>query len=125
MFRRGRYGPGLLAVVSRFISRVAEGRNVTLQGVRPSRTRNVGRGGIAPVSLVMLIVIFLIIRALAGAIGGPRFGRRRRGWGGYGGWHSGVGPFGGGFGGGGGGFGGGFGGFGGGRSGGGGGGASW
>jgi uncharacterized protein len=125
-FRRGRYGPGLLAGVSRVISRIAEGRNITLQGVRPARTRNVGRGGIGPVSLITLIVIFLIVRAIAGALGGPGFGRRRRGWGGYsGGWHSGVGPFGGGFGGGGGGFGGGFGGFGGGRSGGGGGGASW
>jgi uncharacterized protein len=127
-FRRGRYGAGLLSGVSRIISRIAEGRNVTLQGVRPSRTRNVSPEGVGRASLITLIVIILIIRAIAAAIRGPRFGgRRRRRWGGYyGGWHSGVGPFGGGgFGGGGGGFGGGFGGFGGGRSGGGGGGASW
>ena len=126
-FRRGRYGPGLLAGVSRIISRIAEARNVTLQGVRPSRARDVsterGSGGIG---LIVLIVFILLIRAIAGLLGlGGRRRFRRRGWGGsYGGWHSGVGPFGGG-GLGGGGFGGGFGGFGGGRSGGGGGGASW
>jgi uncharacterized protein len=125
-FRRGRYGPGLLAGVSRVISRIAEARNVTLQGVRPSRTRRVGsERGLNATTLIALIVLILVIRAFAGALGmgGRRFRRRR--WGGYyGGWHSGVGPFGGGgFGGGG--FGGGFGGFGGGRSGGGGGGASW
>ncbi|MGK7644009.1 TPM domain-containing protein, partial [Salmonella enterica] len=39
--RRGRYGAGLLAGVSRIISRIAESRNVTLQGVRPSRPRDV------------------------------------------------------------------------------------
>lgn len=125
-FRRGRYGPGLLAGVSRIIARIADARNVTLQGVRPSRTRGVrSERGFGTMSLIGLIVLILVIRAVAGAfgMGGRRY--RRRGWGGsYGGWHSGVGPFGGGgFGGGG--FGGGFGGFGGGRSGGGGGGASW
>jgi uncharacterized protein len=125
-FRRGRYGPGLLAGVSRIISRIADARNVTLQGVRPSRTRGVSpEQGLGPAALIGLIVFILVIRAIAGALGmgGRRFRRGR--WGGYhGGWHSGVGPFGGGgFGGGG--FGGGFGGFGGGRSGGGGGGASW
>ena len=125
-FRRGRYGPGLLAGVSRIISRIADARNVTLQGVRPSRTRGVGRArGFSTGAIIALLVFILVMRGIGRALGmgGRRF--RRRGWGGYpGGWHSGVGPFGGGgFGGGG--FGGGFGGFGGGRSGGGGGGASW
>lgn len=125
-FRRGNYGAGLLAGASRVISRIAEARNVTLQGVRPSRrrtvTRDSGGGGLLLALFIFIIVLKLVTRAI-GLGGRRRFARR--GWGGYyGGWHSGVGPFGGtGFGGGG--FGGGFGGFGGGRSGGGGGGASW
>jgi uncharacterized protein len=124
-FRRGNYGAGLLAGTSRIIARIAEARGVTLQGVRPTRPRNVGPGG--GNSFVIALIIFVVVMQLIARVLG--FGRRRRfrrgGWGGYyGGWNSGVGPFGGGgFGGGG--FGGGFGGFGGGRSGGGGGGASW
>ena len=121
-FRRGAYGPGLLAGVSRIVGRIAQGRNVTLQGVpQPSRQApDVGSGGNV---LLALFVLFIVLNAIA------RTRRRRRfgpGWGGGGwsGWNSGVGPFGGGFGSGGG-FGGGFGGFGGGRSGGGGGGAGW
>ena len=126
-FRSGNYGAGLLAGVERIVSRIAEQRNVTLQGVprapAPSRTPQTGSGG----SLILaLFIAFIVINAIAGRLRGAghrqHWGGRRRGW------NSGVGPFGGGFGGGlggGGGFGGGFGGFGGGRSGGGGGGASW
>jgi uncharacterized protein len=124
-FRQGRFGAGLRAGVSRIIDRIAERRNVTLQGVRrepAARAPDTGSGGGL---LFALFVLFIVINALAG-----RTRRRRRfgrGWGGPVIWTSGVGPFGGGFGSGrgGGGFGGGFGGFGGGRSGGGGGGASW
>jgi uncharacterized protein len=125
-FRQGNYGAGLLAGVSRMIDRIAERRNVTLQGVRrgpAARAPDTGSGGNV---LFALFILFMVINALVGRT------RRRRGfrggrWGGPAIWTSGVGPFGGGFGGGrgGGGFGGGFGGFGGGRSGGGGGGASW
>ena len=132
-FRRGAYGTGLLEGVSRIAGRIAERRNVTLQGVPQRRTNPsedaVGFGATGVVVLVVLLIVLNII---------GRSRRRRRGfWGGPGsGWNSGVGPFGGGFGGGfgrGGGFGGGFGGFGGGgfggfgggRSGGGGGGGSW
>jgi uncharacterized protein len=125
-FRRGAYGSGLLAGVSRIIARIAQGRNVTLQGVRPepiNSAPSVGSGGNV---ILALFILFIVLSAIG------RTRRRRRvgpGWGGGGwsGWNSGVGPFGGGgFGGrGGGGFGGGFGGFGGGRSGGGGGGAGW
>ena len=129
-FRNGNYGAGLRAGVSRVIARIAQGRNVTLQGVPAPRAEspNAGSGGGA---IVALIVLFLILNAIAGRT------RRRRGSR----WHSGVGPFGGPFGGGfggwgggggfggggfgGGGSGGGFGGFGGGRSGGGGGGGGW
>lgn len=126
-FRRGNYGAGLLAGVSRIIARIAERRNVTLQGVRPQPQGNAPDTGPGGGVLLGIFVMFMVINAIAARLRGK--GRRRR-WGGgpVSGWHSGVGPFGGGFGGfggGGGGFGGGFGGFGGGRSGGGGGGASW
>jgi uncharacterized protein len=125
-FRRGAYGAGLFAGVSRLAGRIAERRNVTLQGAPPAQSSGddagMGAGGV--VFLIMLLILLNII---------GRTRRRRRYWGGspWSGWHSGVGPFGGGigrggFGGGFGGFGGGgFGGFGGGRSGGGGGGGSW
>ena len=133
-FKRGAYGAGLLAGVSRVIGRIGEGRNVTLDGVQaPTRSRRRGRNtGWGGNLSGTLFVLFIVINIIAGRV------RRRRGrrWGGGGGWSSGVGPFGGGFGGFGGGFGGfggggggggggGFGGFGGGRSGGGGGGGSW
>jgi len=130
-FRKGAYGAGLVAGVSRIVGRIAERRNVALQGVRP---QSGGLPDAAPGGTILLgvLVLFLLLSAIS-----ARTRRRRRG-----GWTSGVGPFGGGFGGGlggfggggggfgsggfgGGGFGGGFGGFGGGRSGGGGGGASW
>ena len=142
-FRRGDYGAGLVAGVTRIIGRIAEARNVALDGVKPPperpRQRRSGSGGFIPV----LFVLFIIINLIAGRL---RRRRRRGGrWGGgpWSGWSSGVGPFGsggfgggagggfsgggfgGGFGGGGGGFGGGFGGFGGGRSGGGGASGGW
>jgi uncharacterized protein len=130
-FRNQNYGAGLLAGTSRLIGRIAERRNVTLQGLPAAERRRTVRVGSGGGVILALFVLFMVLSSIAGRIGGGR--RRRRGWGGgsWSGWHSGVGPFGGsggfrgGFGGGGGGFGGGFGGFGGGRSGGGGGGASW
>jgi uncharacterized protein len=126
-FRRGNYGAGLLAGTSRVISRIAEARNVTLQGVPRSRPRAVGPSAdIGPAFLILLFIIIIVVRLISRILGFGGRRRFRRGWGGYyGGWNSGVGPFGGRGGFGGGGFGGGFGGFGGGRSGGGGGGASW
>jgi uncharacterized protein len=125
-FRSGRYGAGLLAGTERIIGRIAQGRNITLQGVRAPRETARQRGGTPlPVSIPFLIFIAILIISRLGGGGGTR----RRFWGGMGGWSSGIGPFGGGFGGGGGGggggFGGGFGGFSGGSSGGGGGGSSW
>jgi uncharacterized protein len=128
-FRRGEYGEGLLAATQRIVGRIAEGRNVTLQGVRPVPRRSAPQAGSGGSLIVALFVLFVILNLIAGRMRGRR--RFRGGWGGGGGWSSGVGPFGGGFGGGfgrGGGFGGGFGGFGGfggGRSGGGGSGGSW
>jgi uncharacterized protein len=123
-FRRGAYGSGLLAGVSRIIGRIAERRNVTLQGVPRAPRSAAPEGGPGGLVLLALFVLFILVNAVAGR---TRRQYRRR-WGGrsWSGWSSGVGPFGGGFGGShGGGFGGGFGGFGGGRSGGGGGGAGW
>ena len=44
-FRRGAYGAGVLAGVSRLIARIAERRNVTIQGVRPDPTPSVPTAG--------------------------------------------------------------------------------
>jgi len=129
-FRNGNYGAGLLAGTSRIASRIAERRNVALEGAPPPDNSSDDEGFGGTGFLVLIAILFLL-----NMIGRTR--RRRRFWGGppWSGWSSGVGPFGGGFGGRGGGFGGGFGGFGGGgggfggfgggRSGGGGGGGSW
>jgi uncharacterized protein len=122
----GRYGNGLRLGAERVIGRIAQGRNVTLEGVRVPRARR--QRDSTPIPVGLIILGFIVVLVISRIGGGP--GRRGRFWGGPGGWSSGVGPFGGGwsggsFGGGGGGFGGGFGGFGGGGSGGGGGGSSW
>lgn len=128
-FRAGDYGAGLTAGTARIISRIAQGRGVTLQGVPVAREPE--QGGETPIPFAVMLLIFFAIMMIGRIGGGRRRGIRRWGGGGWSGWSSGVGPFGGGWGGGfgggggGGGFGGGFGGFGGGRSGGGGGGASW
>ena len=132
-FRRGEYGAGLSAAVTRIIGRIADGRNVTISGaprIRTSRRSDPDRGRNF---IGVIVILFILINLIAGRLG--RRGRRHWGGGGWSGWHSGVGPFGGGFGRGGGfgggfggfggGGGGGFGGFGGGRSGGGGAGGSW
>jgi uncharacterized protein len=130
-FARGEFGDGLLAGASRIIERIADGRNVTLQGVRPRAARRAREAFSGRDVVVALFILLFVINGIAGTIRRNRRGFRGRRWGGHSGWSSGVGPFGGGFGGGGfrgGGFGGGFGGFGGfggGRSGGGGGGGSW
>ncbi len=120
-FRSGDYGGGLVAGTNALASRIAQGRNVPLQGVPQTAVRRSPEQSFSPNWLLIIFIVFIILSRFSG--GGPRGGTRRSGWSG---WSSGVGPFGGGFGGGGGGgFGGGFGGFGGGRSGGGGGGSSW
>jgi uncharacterized protein len=128
-FRSGNYGAGLLAGASRIAGRIAERRNVTLEGAPPPEDNGEDEVGFSFTGIIVLIVIIILLNIIG------RTRRRRRFWGGppWSGWSSGVGPFGGGlgrgggFGGGFGGFGGGggFGGFGGGRSGGGGGGGSW
>jgi uncharacterized protein len=125
-FRQGRYGDGLRIGTERIIGRIAQGRNVTLQGVRVPRERAPQGTPSLPAGYILLGIIMLLAVSRIG--GGPGGGLRTWGRSGWSGWSSGVGPFGGGWGGGGsggGGFGGGFGGFGGGSSGGGGGGGSW
>ncbi len=126
-FREGAYGPGLVAGATRVITRIAQGRGVTLPNVAvAARPRSQPNGGI-PIGVV---VAFLVLFSLIGRFGGfgglgglaalllqSRRGRRST----WSGWHGGSGGFGGGFGGGGGGFGG----FGGGRSGGGGASGGW
>ncbi|HXG89645.1 MAG TPA: TPM domain-containing protein [Vicinamibacterales bacterium] len=131
-FRTGDYGGGLVAGATVFAQRIAQGRNVTLDGLpaRPVPAQRPQSGGDFPFILIIFFAMVLInvVRSAMGALFGRRGGKRRRGWGstvgpfgaGYGGWSSGGGGWSGG-----GGFGGGFGGFGGGRSGGGGGGGSW
>jgi uncharacterized protein len=124
-FREGRYGDGLRIGVERIIGRIAQGRNVTLQGVRAPAPS--ARQRQSPIPVGYILIGFIILLAISRIGGGPGGGVNTWGRRGWSGWSSGVGPFGGGGwgGGGGGGFGGGFGGFGGGSSGGGGGGGSW
>jgi uncharacterized protein len=108
LFRSGDYGAGLLAGATRFINRIAEARNVSLQDVprQPARRQEPVRIPIG--TIIFFIIVFWILSR------GMMRPRRRRRWGRghWSGWDSGVGPFGGGFGGRPGGFGGGFGGFG-------------
>ncbi len=131
-FRRNDYGAGLEAGLQRIVGRIADARNVTLEGVpkvapQPRRHASNGASALGISLFIIFLIVFGIIRAFASGASGPR----RWGRGPWSGWNSGIGPFGGGGGGFGGGFGGfgggggGFGGFGGGGSGGGGGGGSW
>jgi uncharacterized protein len=126
-FRTGDYGEGLRDGAARIVGRIAQGRNVTLQGVEVPR--DAVQRPVQSIPLSVIVLVFIAILVISRIGGGPGRGIRRWGGGGWSGWSSGVGPFGGGWGGGGfggsGGFGGGFGGFGGGRSGGGGGGGGW
>jgi uncharacterized protein len=128
-FRNGAYGLGLLAGTARIVNRIAEGRQVKLEGfTREPEARRDG-GSIWPLLPILIFFAILIISRIGRGGGGGGLPWMMGPWSG---WSSGVGPFGsgrsgGGFGGGFGGFGGGggFGGFGGGGSGGGGGGGSW
>lgn len=121
-FKKGAYGEGLLAGVTRVIHRIADGRGVSIDDVPAAREteKPTVLDALVPLILFFLFIVFAASRGHRGRrFRGPRFP-----WGGFGGpfggWGGGTGGFGG-FGGfGGGGSGGGFGGFGGGMSGGGG-----
>src|SRR5437867_2887959 len=67
-FRNGRYGPGLLAGTERIIGRIAQGRNVTLQGVRaPQLLRREPEGTPMPVwAIILIFIIVLIVSRIGG-----------------------------------------------------------
>src|SRR5207248_2600763 len=58
-FRNGRYGAGLRAGVERIVGRIAEGRNVTLEGVQPPRGSSRETGNGFPFALAILIFIVI------------------------------------------------------------------
>jgi uncharacterized protein len=127
-FRQGQYGAGLLAGATRLAARIAQERNVTLEGLPALAPERRARQEAIPIPawalLLMLLFLYMLMRASRRSYRGSARHRRGGGtihWGGGSSWSgwSGGGSFGGGS------FGGGFGGFGGGGSGGGGGGASW
>ena len=80
-FAQGRYGPGLLAGVRQIIGRIAQGRNVTLQGVPAPQQRQEGRrrGGGGSWLFILFFIIFVLGRL-------KRRGRRGR----WSGWSCGV-----------------------------------
>jgi uncharacterized protein len=130
-FRRGAYGEGLLAAVTRLINRISEQRGVTIPDVPAPQASARGR---SRTNFPWILVFWIVVMLIASARSNRRRRRRYWGTGPWSGWRGGPGSFGGGgfgssggfLGGGGGGFGGGgFGGFGGGRSGGGGASGSW
>ncbi|MGH9373527.1 MAG: TPM domain-containing protein, partial [Vicinamibacterales bacterium] len=90
-FRKGEYGRGLVAGATRLINRVAERRGVELQDVPRERQPIQAPPTFKALPVIVFILIFLFVMS------NRRGGRRRRHWGG---WNSGVGPFGGGLGGG-------------------------
>lgn len=105
-FSRGNYGAGLLAGASLLIGRIADGRNVALQGLPTAQRRSLAPNPESGGSILLaLLVVFALLNVVAARIrSGDRRGRDR--WGrGWSGWNGGVGPFGNGR------FGGGFGGF--------------
>ena len=135
-FRNGSYGLGLLAGTSRIVNRIADGRQVKLEGVAREREAEPSGGSIWPLLPILIFIAVLVISRIGrggGGGGASRSGPWARGADGRaasghlaaGAAAASAGGFGGGFGGYGGGGGGGFGGFGGGGSGGGGGGAGW
>src|SRR4029453_29520 len=68
-FRVGQYGPGLRNGMARIVSRIAEGRNVTLTGVEIPRPARPVRGTEIP--LWAIILFFVIIVLLSRSGGGP------------------------------------------------------
>src|SRR4029078_2019295 len=87
-FRNGQFGPGLRAGTERIIGRIAQGRGVTLEGVRAPRQAARQRGNSIPGWLpIAIFIVILIVSRLGGGGGG-----RRGFWGRRGGWARGGGP---------------------------------
>ena len=71
-FRQGRYGGGLRIGTERIIGRIAQGRNVTLQGVRVPRERTPQGSPSLPAGYIFLaIIILLAISRIGGGPGRP------------------------------------------------------
>ena len=73
-FRNGSYGAGLLAGTSRIASRIAERRNVTLEGA-PASDNNSEDEGFGGTGFLVLIAILFLLNMIGRT-------RRRRFWGG-------------------------------------------
>ena len=73
-FRNGRYGEGLRAGAERIIGRIAQGRGVTLEGVRVPRQAARQRGSAIPGWLPIVIFIVILIVSRLGGGGGRRSG---------------------------------------------------
>src|SRR5712691_8911133 len=90
-FRSGQYGAGLRAGTTRIIARMAQARNVTLEGVRAPAERR-PQGGGTPFQFATVFVLFIAVLIISRLVQGPPSARR---WGrsGWSGWSSGVGSF--------------------------------
>ena len=81
-FKQGRYGDGLRIGTERVIGRIAQGRNITLDGVRIPREPESSSGGapIGPTTIILIVVAILVISRIGGGGGfgpGGGWGRRR------------------------------------------------
>ena len=71
-FRQGQYGAGLAAGTERIIGRIAQGRGVTLDGVRvPQQSSRRGGSGIPGWLPIAVFIVILIISRLGGGGGRP------------------------------------------------------
>ena len=93
-FRNGAYGLGLLAGTARIVNRIAEGRQVKLEGFATEPEARRDGGSIWPLLPILIFFAILIISRIGRGGGGGR----GLPWmmGPWSGWSSGVGPFGGG-----------------------------
>src|SRR6185369_15420847 len=85
-FKQGRYGDGLRIGTERVIGRIAQGRNITLDGVRiPREPESSGGAPIGPTTIILIVVAILVISRIGGGGGfGPGGGwGRRSGWSGW------------------------------------------
>ena len=60
-FARGEYGPGLLEGVTRVVTRIAQGRGVTLTGVPQATTATAARYSSSAPWLIIAIIIFIVL----------------------------------------------------------------
>ncbi|MEQ1728354.1 MAG: TPM domain-containing protein, partial [Vicinamibacterales bacterium] len=77
-FRTGDYGGGLVAGTNALASRIAQGRNVQLQGVPQTAVRRRSGQSFSPNWLLIIFIVLAILGRFGG--GGPRRGVRGSGW---------------------------------------------